>query len=136
MENTEPKKLGGALLTVIIIDLVLSIIGVFGTIMLILAKNSNNELFKSNPALTDTNPTELKIVLILAILVIIGLILILFKQAIGVYIYFIATIVNIVYGIVSNGFNPSTLISLILPILIAIFIFLKKDVFWNKNITD
>lgn len=136
MENTEPKKLGGALLTVIIIDLVLSIIEVFGTIMLILAKNSNNELFKSNPALTDTNPTELKIVLILTILVIIGLILILFKQAIGVYIYFIATIINIIYGIVSNGFNPSILISLILPILIAIFIFLKKDVFWNKNITD
>ena len=136
MENTEPKKLGGALLTVIIIDLVLSIIGVFGTIMLILAKNSNNELFKSNPALTDTNPTELKIVLILTILIIIALVLILFKQAIGVYIYFIATIINIVYGIVSNGFNPSTLISLILPILIAIFIFLKKDVFWNKNITD
>lgn len=135
MENTEPKKLGGALLTVIIIDLVLSIIGVFGTMALILAKNSNNEALKSNPALTATNPTQLKIELILTVLIIIGLIIILFKQAIGIYIYFIATIISIVYSIVSNGFSPMMLVSLIVPILIAIFIFLKKDVFWNNNIT-
>lgn len=133
MENTEPKKLGGGLLTVTIIDLVISILGVFGTIATLLVKNSNNELFKSNAAIATINPTQLKIDLIIMIFVIIGLILILLKQAIGVYIYFVATIINIVYGIILSGFKPLTLVSFVLPILMGIFIFLKKDVFWNKN---
>lgn len=132
MENTQPKKLGGALLAVTIINIIIFVFELIGSITLLLAKNSNNELIKSNKAIADANPTEYKILLVLSIIAIIGLILILFKQVIGVYTYFASAIISIIYTIVSSGFG-STIFSLILFILMAIFIYLKKDVFWDSN---
>ncbi|AJA46296.1 hypothetical protein CPAST_c01960 [Clostridium pasteurianum DSM 525 = ATCC 6013] len=133
MENTEPKKLGGGLLTIVIINMILYILSICGSIIILITSNSANEEVRN--ALASTNPTEITINLILSIVLVISLILILLKQSIGVYIYFIITIADIAYSISSNGFKPITLASFILPVLMLIFVYLKKDVFWNKDIT-
>ncbi|MFT8312974.1 MAG: hypothetical protein ABF633_01825 [Clostridium sp.] len=134
MENTEPKKLGGALLTVTIINLVIYALASIGYIFILLSSNSSNETLKN--ALASTNTTQIAVNLILSIILLISLVLILSKKSIGVYIYFIDIIITIVYSIALNGFKSGLLASFILPILMLIFIFLKKDVFWNNNIIE
>ena len=65
------------------------------------------------------------------------------KKKIGVYTFFTVIIINVIYSLIMNGFNIailiSTLISLILPGLLAYFIYKKKEVFGfesNENNLD
>lgn len=77
--------------------------------------------------------TELIISIILSLLLLVGIILILLKKQIGVYTFFTVEIINIIYSLIMNGLNLSvlisTLIGLILPGLLAYFIYKKKELF-------
>ena len=68
--------------------------------------------------------------MVATLLNILGIILILRKKAIGLYIYLLLTAANIIYSIIMNGFMISTLIgTLILPILMTFFVYRKRELF-------
>ena len=68
--------------------------------------------------------------LILSILIALSVILILMKKSIGIYGYFIAEIISIIASIIFAGFSILNIVlSLIFPILMAIFISKRKVVF-------
>ena len=79
--------------------------------------------------LPETPTSTLIISLIITITVILSVILILMKKELGIYIYFIAEVANIAFTIVSNGFTPWILGSFVIPVLMGIFIWKKKEIF-------
>ena len=77
--------------------------------------------------------TELIVSIILTVILLVGIILILLKKQIGVYTFFTVEIINIIYSLIMNGLSisilVSTLVGLILPGLLAYFIYKKKELF-------
>lgn len=137
METTQNQKLGAGILTVSIIQLVLNVLGLLGLVFMVVMKDAISEqmalLGQQNVELTTS---QMVISLILTLVLVVGIILILMKKAAGVYIYFTCTIINIIYSIIMAGFKFTTIFSLILPILMAIFISSKKELFGFGPKTD
>ncbi|MPQ42422.1 hypothetical protein [Clostridium tarantellae] len=132
MEDCKNKKLGAGILTVSIIQLVFSILAVLFFAFLLIALNSDTivpnevkEIYLQN----GITITTLSISLIFIILSIVAIIFILCKKAIGIYIYFITIVVNYIYSLIMSGFSFLGLIGLILPLLMAIFIYRRRYVF-------
>ena len=133
MEN---KKLGGGIITISVIYLVtlgfvlLTSIGSFAMLDEI---NSTAAQF----GLPETTTVDLIISIVLNSLLLAGVILILCKKKFGVYTFFTVIIVNIIHSLIMKGFNVATLIgalsSLILPGLLAFFVYKKKDIFGFEN---
>ena len=132
MENIKKPKVGAGIKTMSIIQLVFSGFG------LISIRNffTNNE--KTNAALRSLKLPEvtnitITIGLVFSIILAISVILILKKKELGVYIYFIAQVAQIVYSIVIYGFTPLLITAVIAPvitgILMGIFIWKKKEIF-------
>lgn len=139
MEN---KKLGGGILTISILYLVFLSFGLMGSIISFSTLDQINAV-SSQMGLPQLTSTELIISIILNLVLVIAIILILLKKKIGVYAFFTVIIINVIYSLIMNGFNIailiSTLISLILPGLLAYFIYKKKEVFGfesNENNLD
>lgn len=130
MENNQKPKLGGGIMTISIIQLIVNVFAIIGFIPLIFARDMMIEQFKTIGAdIPMPTTSETIISLILVLLLITGIILILCKKAAGVYIYFTVVVINLIYPIVMNGFKLASLTGLILPTLMAIFIYLKKEIF-------
>lgn len=130
MENNQKPKLGGGILTISIIQLVINALAIIGFIPLIFARDMMAEQLKalgSDIPIPTTSETIISLVLVL--LLITGIILILCKKAAGVYIYFTVVVLNLIYPIVMGSFKLTSLTGLILPALMAIFIYLKKEIF-------
>lgn len=129
MEN---KKLGGGILTISIIYLVFLGFGLIGSIISLSTLEQINSVMAQMGGIQLT-PTELIISIILSFILLFGIILILLKKQIGVYTFFTVEIINIIYSLIMNGLNLSvlisTLIGLILPGLLAYFIYKKKELF-------
>ena len=129
MEN---KKLGGGILTISILYLVFLGFGLIYNIISFSTLDQINAL-SSQMGMPQLTSTELIISIILSLILLIGVILILLKKKIGVYTFFTVIVINVIYSLIMNGFNIailiSTLISLILPGLLAYFIYKKKEVF-------
>lgn len=125
MENTQPQKLGAGIIILSIIYFISAIFGTFGSIILLTQKDT---FVKQGIPLTLSN-NQIIIGLILQALLVIAIILILFKKSIGVYSYFTITIVSIINTIMDSGFQWTIILSLILPILMAIFINKKRKLF-------
>jgi len=124
MENVQKPKVGAGILTMSIIQLVFSGFGLIGILITFFMKDTLKTA--GAPAI----PTFTFIIsLVLTIIITLGVILILMKKELGIYIFFIAQVANIVYSIVINGFKPLILLALIIPILMGIFIWKKKEVF-------
>ena len=128
MEN---KKLGGGILTISILYLVFLGFGLIGIISLSTLDQINSVMAQMGGI--QLTPTELIISIILSFILLFGIILILLKKQIGVYTFFTVEIINIIYSLIMNGLSLSvlisTLISLILPVLLAYFIYKKKELF-------
>ncbi|PJI09680.1 MULTISPECIES: hypothetical protein [Clostridium] len=140
MENENKPKLGGGIIALSVIQLIIYILMLIGTIFVYVSKDKIIEILNNSG--TDTSAitkafstTNLIIGLVLTLLLIIGIILILSRKVLGVYIYFLSILANLIVTIVSQGFSAGILIQLILPVLTAIFIFQKKEIygFGNKN---
>ena len=125
----ENEKLGAGILTIGIINLIVYGIVVIVSIISLL----NFDAVKKAAAKLSSTPVTKEAFLItlgISVVVVISVILIFMKKALGVYSYFTIVVVNIIYSIISNGFNIQTIISgLVLPILFAIFIVTKKEIF-------
>lgn len=128
MENTQLQKLGAGIIIISIIQLIGAILSVFGSILLFLSKDEiTNELQAAGQSIASN--TQITITLILQLTLAIAVILILVKKSIGIYSYFTVVTINIIYSIISTGFQWIILFSLIFPILMAIFINKKKKLF-------
>ena len=129
MEN---KKLGGGILTISIIYLVLLGFGLIGSIISLVTLDEINSLMSQMGGVQLTS-TELIVSIILTLILLVGIILILLKKQIGIYTFFTVEIINIIYSLIMNGLSISilisTLVGLILPGLLAYFIYKKKELF-------
>ncbi|WP_291576557.1 hypothetical protein [Clostridium sp. UBA4548] len=130
MENNQKPKLGGGILTISIIQLVFTGLGIIGFIPLLLMKDTIEQQLQSvGQTAPVLSTSSLVISLILSLILVIGIILILLRKSLGVYTYFTCVVVNIIYAIIMTGFKASLIISLILPLLMALFIYQKKEIF-------
>ena len=136
MEN---KKLGGGILTISIIYLVLLGLGLIGSIISLVTLDEINSLMSQMGGVELTS-TELIVSIILTLILLVGIILILLKKQIGVYSFFTVEIINIIYSLIMNGLSISilisTLVGLILPGLLAYFIYKKKELFGFESKED
>ena len=136
MEN---KKLGGGILTISIIYLVLLGFGLIGSIISLVTLDEINSLMSQMGGVQLTS-TELIVSIILTLILLLGIILILLKKQIGVYTFFTVEIINIIYSLIMNGSSISilisTLVGLILPGLLAYFIYKKKELFGFQSKED
>ena len=133
MEN---KKLGGGIITISVIYLVTLGFGLLisiGSFAMLDEINSTVAQF----GLPETTTVDLIISIVLNSLLLAGVILILCKKKFGVYTFFTVIIVNIIHSLIMKGFNVATLIGtlvgLILPGLLAFFVYKKKDIFGFEN---
>ena len=128
MENVHKQKVGAGILTMSIIQLVFSGFAVVGFIMIFAMKDT-----LKTAGVPVTPLSALIISSVVTLITILSIVLILMKKELGVYIYFIAQVAAIVYSIVSTGFKPIILLSLIVPALMGIFIWKKKEVFFAQT---
>lgn len=133
MEN---KKLGGGIITISVIYLVTLGFGLLtsiGSFAMLDEINSTAAQF----GLPETTTVDLIISIVLNSLLLAGVILILCKKKFGVYTFFTVIIVNIIHSLIMKGFNVATLIGtlvgLILPGLLAFFVYKKKYIFGFEN---
>ncbi|MBX4266114.1 hypothetical protein [Clostridium estertheticum] len=132
MENVQKPKVGAGIKTVSIIELVLMGFMAIGLITSLFITDKIKAISKA-AGVPETPTSTIVISLVIALLVIISVILILMRKELGIYMYFIATVANIVYSIVSTGFKPAIILSLILPTLMGIFIWKKKEIFSTET---
>lgn len=130
----ENKKIGAGIITLSVLHFITSALTILGGIIL-LGVSVNDDLQKEltslNVDLSTLNTGNIVFqCIILRIILVVSLILILNKNKIGIYGYYLFVIASIISKIVFNGFNISSIImSLIFPILMGIFISKKKDLF-------
>ncbi|HFE9684931.1 hypothetical protein QTG95_03635 [Clostridium perfringens] len=128
MENEKQNKLGAGIITISAIELVFSALLILGLILFLIP--SFLELAGLSLDQMGISRITIFIRLVATVLNILGIILILRKKAIGLYIYLLITAANIIYSIIMNGFIISSLIgSLILPVLMTFFVYRKKELF-------
>ncbi|KHD38500.1 membrane protein [Clostridium acetobutylicum] len=136
MENENDSKVGAGIITISVLHFIGAAFTLIGSLILLGAKdNINNILAQSGQSASTVTNTSIAISLVLVIVLVIGVILILKKKALGVYLYFLSEIISIIYSIVHSGFSFMIILSLILPILMAVFIYQKKSLygFGNKS---
>ncbi len=137
MDNNKEQKLGGGILTVSIIQLVIYTIAIIGLGAMVFARDKFETQFS---AMNLPLPTQNQNItsLIISVVLVAGIILILCKKAVGVYAYFICTVLDIAFSILDNGFKTSMIINFLFPILMGIFIYQKKELFGfgSKNTSE
>ncbi|MBU5455238.1 hypothetical protein [Caproiciproducens sp. MSJ-32] len=129
MENSKSEKIGSGILIVSILQLIGSILSILGYISIILMRDQINKLntLAGNEQITNG---QIFILITITLVTVVGLILILAKKKLGIYIYYSSIITNIICNIIVSGINLLNIsLSLILPILMMIFIIKKKYVY-------
>jgi hypothetical protein len=124
--DNQDAKLGGGIITIC----VLHFIG-FAITLFIVAGS-----FLMKDQLTELGVTTSSIIinLIIAIVICVGAILILCKLKLGIILYYVGVLANLITGIVSSGFSIQIMFSaLLLPILMGIFLNSKKEIFGFGN---
>lgn len=130
--ETNNQKLGGGIMTICILTLIGFVFTLFSSITMLTGRDKIIESYKTLGLDTSLIPSagQTIIGLILSILIALSVILILMKKSIGIYGYFIVEIISIIASIIFSGFSILNIIlSLIFPILMAIFISKRKFVF-------
>jgi hypothetical protein len=128
MENYEDQTLGGGIIAIAVLQLFFSVISIILLVSTYLYKDQLSQITGAEEVAKITlGQVTLNTLIVLLLLV--GIILILFKKSIGIYIYFASVAINVIYTFILNGFSFSILISLILPVLMGVFINQKKELF-------
>ncbi|MDD7796081.1 hypothetical protein [Clostridium sp. 'White wine YQ'] len=128
MESYEDKTLGGGIIAVVVIQLFFSALSIILLTSTYLLKDQIDQIAGAEQVAKITFG-QVSLTAILVLVIITGIIFILFKKAIGIFLYFASVTLNTIYSLILNGFNLSILISLILPILMGVFINQKKELF-------
>lgn len=125
------QKLGGGIITISVLTLIGFAFNLIGYLTMLIMGDSLNEMY-SSMGLGNIIPSTSTLVVSLILSIIIGVstILILMKKSIGVYGYFIGEVLSIISSIIFTGFSLfGLIISLILPVLMFIFIYNKRNIF-------
>ncbi|MDY4077398.1 MAG: hypothetical protein SOY42_01215 [Clostridium sp.] len=131
--ETNNEKLGAGIITISVLSLITVVFGLIGAINIIATpKEKFIEAYKLAGLDPATIPTVGQTIVSLILIIILGvsIILILMKKSIGVYGYFISQIISIISSIIFSGFSILNIVlGLILPVLMAIFISKKRNLF-------
>lgn len=128
MENYSENKLGGGIITICVLQIIGNALGLLLNLAFIISRDTIEDFYSTYNIALPSNSLMI-ISLLSSIVLLVSIIFILMKNKVGVYIYFTITILSIIYTIISLGFSASIITSLILPILMAVFISSKKEVF-------
>lgn len=130
MENE--NKIGAGIITISILTFIGGFFNIIGSLMFLLFKDSFKEAYKTLGIELPSDSTKI-IFFVISILLVISTILLLMKNKIGVFGYFILQAISIIITIATTGFSVMGLIlDLILPVLMAIFVAQKKDLYFNN----
>ena len=135
MENNQSQKLGAGIITVSVLHLIGAAFSILTMLVTYLNKGAVSSLLTAEQASefnSALSGSKAVITIILALALALGVILILLKKALGVYVYFTCIILSIVNSIITSGFSWVIIFSIIFPVLMAIFINKKKELFFNK----
>lgn len=124
--NIEGKKLGGGIITLAVITFVFSAIGIVSSIITLLNLDNVNKTLESLGSVPISS-TTLIISLIVSIIGVLGFILILLWKKIGIYLYYASIVLSLITTFINTkDFSAFTIlgfvISLIIPVLLAIFL--------------
>lgn len=131
MENDQKIKLGAGIWTISILHFIGIAFSIIGTIMSLLFKDAINEQMMAlgEGAVPQVSQMEIIIGLVFTILMLVSVILILRRKAVGVYCYFGTIILRVIFSLITVESKLGILFILILPVLMAIFIYIKKEVY-------
>lgn len=133
MERDKRLKLGAGIIVLSIIQIISLVFATIGYISF-LNPETKNLLGTDFYSKLNLNDITIKISLVLSIITVLSLVLLLMKKSLGVYGYFVVTIVSIIFSIVMNGFNVIAIIrSLIMPIIMALIIYNKRNIFFKTS---
>lgn len=122
MEYENELKVGGGIKTICILHF---IFGGIAIIILLLSLVMPADI----KAEAGVKSSAIIISLLSTAVLIASCIMVLLKQKIGVFLYFIMVIISFIINIVSSAPLYSLAISLVLPVLMAIFISKKKELY-------
>ena len=125
----ENKKLGIGIIIITILMLLGSILGIVSDLGAMFLGDLVVETYDGEVIQSTVSNSQLIIDIILRIIFLISAILIFMKKSLGIYCYFIVVIISIIASIIFNGFSIAIISSLIFPILMAIFVARKREVF-------
>ena len=131
--ENEIKKVPTGVKVIAILEFVFKGFGIIGSLFSLIFVSSASSIL-SSAELDQVNAVMPSTGLVLAcvaayIAIIVGAAMTLKKNKIGVFLYFIAYVVVFILNIVQAGFSVFSVLGLILPILMAIFISKEKELF-------
>ncbi|WP_300349395.1 hypothetical protein [Clostridium sp.] len=131
MEINKENKLGAGIITLSVLTIISVFITYFSNICLLIPSVQNNLKQKGIPIeKLGLNKSIIVIGLISATILLISVILILMKKALGIYLYYLLFLANLIYSTVLHGFNiKSLIISIIFPALFGYFLYKKKHLY-------
>lgn len=119
------KRIGGCIITICVLHFIALAIYLLALVGSFLAKEQLAELgFKQSTYI---------ILAVISITICTGAILILRKLKLGIAIYYVGILASLINSIIMDGLKLSVIVGLILPILMAIFINSKKELFGFGN---
>lgn len=126
----EEKKLGGGIITCSVLNIIIYGFAAFGMGIFVVARPMIEKVLEEQGQVaTLEGLSQGKVIITFAIMLLslIATIIILFKKKIGVFAYFGLVVINIVYGLATG--EKFSIIGLIIPALLAFFIYKKRSVF-------
>lgn len=137
MEDYKRYTLGAGILTVSILQLFGYGFLLLGLAINLFMKDQIADFLSTQPggdqALASLTTSQIAVPLVIYLLIFLAIIIILLKKSLGVYIYFTCIVVNFIYTIIMGGFRPLSIVSLILPALLAFFIYKKKHLYFGDK---
>ncbi|GAB6168485.1 hypothetical protein JCM1393_09450 [Clostridium carnis] len=133
MEIKQKEKVGAGVITISVIHLIFSVFALFGSIMIIFMNDAMNNQMSALGQAKEVTKSQGIISLVFTLALIVSVILLLCKKSIGVYLYFITQVLSIVFTAITEGVSVYSLLGLVMPVLMAIFIFKKKAVYGFGN---
>lgn len=129
MENNEQQKLGAGIITISVIHFIGAALSILSSVLFIVFGDAIKDQMEKVGQSIEFTQSQMIAGLVLSVVLVIGVILILLKKTIGVYIYYVYFVINIAYTLISSGFRLSILSSMLLPVLMGVFISQKKELF-------
>lgn len=137
MQNTvETKKVGAGIITMSVLYLFGQGFMIIVSLFIIFSKDSIISYYESiglGNVATGINIAEMSITLAISVIIAISVILLLFKKPIGAYMFIGIEILSFIYKAISSGVNIFSFIMLIFPVLMILFIYKKKDIYFPKG---
>ncbi|MDP4089827.1 MAG: hypothetical protein Q8930_11230 [Bacillota bacterium] len=133
MENNQKPGIGAGIITVSIIHFVFSGIGLLIMLAAAAFQDTINSTLEASGQTARLTSGQILLSIVFALILILSVILILLKKKIGVFIYFAFAILSPIYSIITSGFSFLIFLDFILPILMAVFISQKKELYGFGN---